>query len=276
MENRTALSELGLEEAFLEAELLLATSLGVSRTQLYTMLHDDFSAASSTRLAQLTRRRLNREPLAYILGYREFYGLKLKVNRSVLIPRPETELLVDEAIRVLKARFPRGGATIADVGIGSGAVAVALASCVTDSHTYGIEVSPRAFRIAEQNVKQQRLQDRITILLGDLLNPLPVKVDLIVANLPYIPTDRLVTLAPEITRYEPRQALDGGRDGLELVRRLLAQTPDYLSTGGVILLEMDPEQMGVATSYALQVHPAARCYRAKDLAGLDRILAIHA
>jgi len=102
----------------------------------------------------------------------------------------------------------------------------------------------------------------------------PVKVDLIVANLPYVPTDRIVTLAPEIACFEPRQAMDGGRDGLDLIRRLLAQTPDYLNAGGVILLEMDPEQMDVATSYALQVHPAASAYRVKDLGGLDRILAI--
>ena len=274
VENRTALSEHDLEEAPLEAELLVAASLGVSRAQLYAMLHDDFPAKSSARLARLTRRRLNREPLAYILGYREFYGLRLKVNHSVLIPRPETELLVDEAICVLKQRFPRQGATIADVGVGSGAIAVALASYVKDSHIYGIELSIGAFRIAEENVKRQRFQDRITILLGDLLNPVPVKVDLIVANLPYIPTDRIVTLAPEIACFEPRQAMDGGRDGLQLVRRLLAQTPDYLSAGGVILLEMDPEQMDVATSYALHAHPAASTYRVKDLGGLDRILAI--
>jgi release factor glutamine methyltransferase len=227
-----------------------------------------------------------REPLAYIVGQREFYGLRFKVGRGVLVPRPETEMLVGEAIGIAKrlsspSPLGRGGQgerlsplLIADVGTGSGAIAVSLAKNLPNAFLYATDTSLRTLAIAKSNATTHVVEERIAFLVGSLLSPLPEPVDIIAANLPYLPTSRIPALEPEVRCYEPRRALDGGRDGLDLVRRLLRQSPGYLKEGGAILLELDPEQMEAAEAFALGVHPQAKARRVKDLAGMERVLVI--
>ena len=274
LQTRRALEQGGVSEAPLEAELLVAMTLGISRSRLYASLPDEFQGSCRQPLKELIRRRLLREPIAYLLGKREFYGLELAVGPGVFVPRPETELLVEQAIYVVEARFPKGNAIIADVGTGSGAVAVSLAANLPDSYLYATDVSQTALATAQSNAEGHKVRQRIDFQLGDLLEPLTSPVDIVVANLPYISSDAIPTLEPEISRFEPREALDGGHDGLDLVRRLLHQAPKHLGPAATILLELDPDQMNAASSTALEVFPEARLRLFKDLAGLERVLAV--
>ncbi|MBI2172403.1 MAG: peptide chain release factor N(5)-glutamine methyltransferase [Chloroflexi bacterium] len=284
--SQEALVRAGVGEAFLEADLLVAEALGIHRTALYAAWEDPFPRNLQPRLQRLLHRRAAREPLAYILGQREFYGLGFKVGRSVLIPRPETETLVGEALQIAKRLSSpspkgRGGQgerlsplLIADVGTGSGAIAVSLAKNLPNAFLYATDTSLRTLAIAKSNAKTHAVEERLDFRVGSLLSPLPEPVDIIAANLPYLPTSRISALEPEVSRYEPRRALDGGPDGLGLVRRLLRQSPGYLKVGGAILLELDPEQMEAAEAFALGVYPQAKARRVKDLAGMERVLVI--
>ncbi|MBI4340200.1 MAG: peptide chain release factor N(5)-glutamine methyltransferase [Chloroflexi bacterium] len=278
---RSRLAQAGVPEAPLEADLVVAAALKTDRAHLYALLNEALPAIASRALEAMLRRRVQREPLAYIVGHREFYGLEFKVGRGVLIPRPETETLIEEAIRIVGGRRPhpnplpsRERIIIADVGTGCGASAVSLAVHVPGAYIYATDVSRRAIATAQANATAHGIQDRITFLHGNLLRPVPAKASLITANLPYLPISRLPTLQPEVSLYEPRKALDGGPDGLRLVRRLLRESPGCLEPSGAILVELDPEQMEAAESVALVVYPHATLRRVKDLAGLERVLVV--
>ncbi|MDP3062015.1 MAG: peptide chain release factor N(5)-glutamine methyltransferase, partial [Chloroflexota bacterium] len=221
----------------MEAELLLAHILHADRTRLYALSDTHVSLAEEQDLEGLLARRLLREPLAYILGVRWFYGLELAVRPGVLIPRPETELLVERAIALAGDRV----LSIADVGAGGGNIAVALAVYLPRARLFATDISPNALQVAAENVARHGVAEQVTLLHGDLLAPLSAPVDMIAANLPYVRRDALPSLQPEL-RYEPVEALDGGPDGLDLLRRLLAQAPDYLASGGWLLAELDPWQ----------------------------------
>ena len=274
LQTRRALVQGGVSEAPLEAELLVAMTLGMSRSHLYASLPDEFQGSCRRPLEDLIRRRLLREPMAYLLGKREFYGLEFAVGPGVFVPRPETELLVEQAISAVEARYPRTNVAIADVGTGSGAVAVSLAANLLDSYLYATDISQTALATAHTNAEAHKLQQSIDFRLGDLLEPLTSPVDIVVANLPYISSNAIPTLELEVSRFEPREALDGGHDGLDLVRRLLRQAPEHLSPEATILLELDPDQMEAASSTALEVFPEARLRLFKDLAGLERVLVV--
>jgi len=272
---RSALREAGVPEADLEGELLLAYALGTDRAGLWARLREPAPPGVEERLSPLLRRRCAREPLAYILGVREFFGLPVEVGPGVLVPRQETESLVEAVLTWARARSPGGrGLALADVGTGSGCIALALAVHLPGARLYATDASPTALAWARRNLRRHGLEERVGLLRGDLLAPLPEAVDAVVANLPYIPTGRLPSLPPEVRDHEPRQALDGGPDGLEAYRRLLAQAPGRLRPGGALFLEADPEGMDALEGLARQAFPGARVRRLRDLAGRERVLAV--
>jgi release factor glutamine methyltransferase len=227
------LADAGIETARADAEWLLAGLLGVGRATLALGLDAGLDADTARRYAAAVRRRAAREPLQWILGWEGFRGLRLRVTQDVLVPRPETETLVDWALAL--APTPR---LAVDVGTGSGCIACSLAAERPAVRVIAIDDAPAAAAVARANVDALGLGARVTVVVGDLLEALGAgRADLIVANLPYLPTAMLPTLAPEVARHEPAAALDGGGDGLHLIRRLIATARARLSTGGVVVLE---------------------------------------
>ena len=215
--------------------------------------------------------RLERgEPLAYVLGEWEFYGLKFFTDEAVLIPRPETELLVEEALRWLDAHPHRRRAL--DVGTGSACIAVALAANRPDLRLLACDISRPALSTASRNIHRHALEDRISLVQADLLTPTAARFDLICANLPYIPSQKLETL--RVLEWEPRLALDGGFDGLDAIRRLLAEAPSRVALGGLVLLEVEAGQGLAAIAAARQSFPSGEVSLLPDLAGNDRLLKI--
>lgn len=254
----------------LEAQVLLAHAL--NRPRAWVLAHPESQLpaellpALNERLEQLA----HGVPLPYLTGRQEFFGLELIVTPDVLIPRPETELLVEEALRWLRAHPTRRHA--ADVGTGSGCITAALTHSVSDLHVLAVERSRAALRVACQNFDQLGLRQQVTTVQGDLLSACGLPLDLVCANLPYIPTATLTGL--RVTRHEPRLALDGGADGLDLIRRLLADAPRWLAPGGLILLEIEAGQGGSAAAAARAALPEAEVCVITDLAGLDRLVRI--
>ena len=264
------LSQASIEEARLEAELLVAHVLGIDRTHLLADLRQLFPPKAAPSLASLVERRRLREPLAYLLGWREFYGLRFAVRPGVLIPRQETETLVEEALRLAVERYG-GTPRLADVGCGCGAIAVALAVNLPGAHIYAVDSSPIALRVATENIHSHAVQGWVSLLQGDLLDPVDEPVDLVVANLPYVRTGDFAGIQPEVLR-EPREALDGGPDGLEVIHRLLRQLAGKVALRGAVLLECDPRQAEHLKREA-QAHYAGSSVRVlQDLAGLDRVV----
>ena len=235
-----ALRGAGLGDAEIEAEALLRHVLGFDRAEFFASLSEPVPHGQADRAEGLAARRAGGEPLAYITGRREFYGLDFKVDPRVLIPRQETELLVDLALEACAGR-ERERVVIADVGTGSGAIAVALATRLTDAVVYATDVSVEALEAASANAERHGVAERVRLLHGDLLDPLPVRADVIVSNPPYIATSQLAEL-PRDVRREPSLALDGGTDGTEVIARLLMQAAQRLKAGGSLFMEMAPEQ----------------------------------
>jgi len=267
---QSRLREAGIDDAGLEAEVLLRHALDLDRAQLYARLHEGLDETHRADFQRLINRRVAHEPTAYIVGHKEFYGIDLEVTPDALVPRPETELLVDEALRVA----PDGPCAIADVGTGCGAIAVALATRLPHAVIYAIDDSERALALAARNVERFGLTSHIRLLRGDLLDPLPEAVDLIVANLPYVKTRDWEALPPEIREHEPRAALDSGPNGTEALERLLRVAPSYLRPKGRLLAEIAWDEGELLVEVARECFPRARVTIEKDLAGLDRILMI--
>ncbi len=271
----TVLENAGIEEPRLDAEILLAHALGITRAQLHAYLQHQLSSTELGRYRQFTERCARHEPVAYILGHKEFYGLDLFVDNRVLIPRPETELLVEKAIEISKRRLADGDQlVIADVGTGSGAIAISLAVHLPQALVYATDASREALEVAACNCRRHGVGDRVRLLQGHLLEPLPEPADLIAANLPYVSQAEWAQLPREISRYEPRESLDGGPDGLDHIRRLLAQAEGYLKPGGVVLLEIGATQGKAVAALAKRHFPAARVEIAQDYAGLDRVVMV--
>ena len=279
-ETHRTLESAGIPDARLEAEVMVMDVMRMPRQAIFAEQESQVSPQQEEQLAAIVTRRLTREPLAYILNYREFYGVNLLVNRDTLIPRPETETMVEHALFMALMGMESRELVIADVGTGTGAIAVNLAIHLPAARIYASDAYDATLDVAAYNVRMHNVADRVTLLKGDLLEPLPEPVDVIVANLPYLPTDRIPTLQPEI-QWEPVAALDGGADGLDHVRRLLSQATaahgsesSRLKPHGVILLEMDPEQIPDARSLASAAFPEAEITVEPDLAGLDRVLSV--
>lgn len=264
-----------IPDARLEAELLMMHCLSMERAELYARLGETLPTAANARLQALVDRRLLREPLAYIRGRAWFYGFELKVDPRVLIPRPETELLVEAALGFLRERSAEGReCTAADVGTGSGAIAIALALHLPQARVWATDVSPAALEVAGVNCARHGVQHRVELLRGDLLEPLPSPVDIVVANLPYVREGDLAHLAPEIRAFEPLAALAGGADGLDPVRRLLARSKGCLRPRGAVMLEIGLGQAEAAVAEARRHLPGAAVDLLRDSAGIERVLRI--
>ncbi len=262
------LADGGVTDARIEAEVLLRHALGVDRGGLYTALRQRLPAPDEGTANLLLGRRLAGEPLAYLVGHREFYGLDFIVEPGVLIPRQETELLVDTALELAAGRDEEE-VRIADVGTGSGAIAVAIATQLPRARVYATDVSEAALRVAAANVRRHGVSDTVSLCSGDLLAALPEAVDVIVSNPPYISTAQMGVLAAEVRR-EPVRALHGGEDGLSLTRRLLEEAPGRLRRGGSLVVEIDADQLyDVRWATAIAMPGATVSFR-RDLMALPR------
>ncbi len=254
----------GVDAPRLTAELLLASALGCDRVRLYLDFDKPLGEPELARYRALVKRRAEGEPTAYLVGAREFFGRRFQVDARVLVPRPETELLVEAAL----AALPEGGAAL-DLGAGSGAVAVSLALGRPGARVTAVDLSAEALEVARANAAA--LGAAVELLAGDLFAPLPAgaRFDVIASNPPYVPTGELAGLQREVRR-EPRLALDGGPDGLAVLRRIVAEAPRWLSPGGALLLEMHESHLEALPALCLAAGFAAAEAR-RDLAGLPRL-----
>ena len=253
-----------IPDAALESELLLRHLLGISRVQLYLDLDDPLAREQEEAYRRLVEHRTAGQPSAYITGRREFYGLEFTVDSRVLIPRPESELLVEEAIRLARNY---DNPIIADIGTGSGAIAICLAVALPQAVIYASDISTAALEVAAANCRRHGVAGRVQLLTGDLLTPLPQPVDIIVANLPYVGRTEAVT-----NRFEPSLALDGGPGGTEEIERLCRQAAGKLRPGGVLLLEIGQGQQQKIAGLVKRLLPGSVVEVAPDLAGIPRVV----
>ena len=274
------LAESGSDTPQLDALVLLGFVLGVNKAWLYAHPTRELTESEIGHYEDLVRRRMRHEPVAYLIGFKPFYGLDIVVDRNVLIPRPETELLVDRVLDYLGSLEGAGRhLSVADVGTGSGAIAVALAANLPELTVYAVDLSNEALAVAVQNVERHGLGGQVQLLSGQLLDPLSTQVDVIVANLPYIATADLDTLPRQVRDYEPVLALDGGADGLAVIADLLAtlalpQGGSKLRPGGRVYLEIGAGQGGAARALVQDLLPDAEVAIAQDYAELDRLLIV--
>jgi release factor glutamine methyltransferase len=267
------LTRAGIESARLDAELLMAAAAGVSRATLIAA-GGEIDAVALERFEPMVARRAAREPLAYIVGHREFFSLEFAVRPGVLIPRPETETVVEAALDFLRGRM---AATVLDIGTGSGAIAIALAVSVPRVWVVTVDISKVSLEIAEENARHHRCADRIAFVRGDCFAALEDGVppfapfDLIVSNPPYIAETEFSALAPEVRDFEPRAALEGGRDGMDFYRKIAAGLRRWLAPAGEVILEVGAGQAEAVEA----IMCAAGCVvssRRRDLAGIDRVV----
>jgi release factor glutamine methyltransferase len=252
--------------------------LGITPAQLYSNPEYVLNPNEYKNLISLLDRRRNHEPTSYLTGQREFYGIKLTVNSNVLIPRPETELLVEQSIETIKQnpRYLNGETvSIADIGTGSGAISIGIASNIANIKIYAVDISQKALNIARLNINKHGLDDKIITLHGNLLDSLPEPVDLIVANLPYIKESDIDGLIPEIKYFEPYIALNGGHDGIDRIRELLFNSSYYLNDDGCILLEIGQGQHPVIKEFLYLYFDKVNYILTDDFSGIPRILKVY-
>ncbi len=245
----------GVDNPRLNAEVLLAHLLGCRRLDLYLRFDQPLREDELDGYRELVRRRALREPLQYIRGLQEFWSLDFEVGPGVLIPRPETEILLQEALRLMKeGRVPgEGTPRVLDLGTGTGVLAVCTSLEMTGARVWASDSSQAALNTARKNARRHNVAERIRFVRGDLLAPFRQAsrgFDLILSNPPYVGSEEFGDLEPEVRDHEPRQALDGGPGGMEIIRRILADAPSHLSSGGRLLVEMDPRQMDEALKTA--------------------------
>jgi len=256
-----------LDSPRLDAELLLASALKCTRLDLYTGMDRPLEPSELAAYRKAIARRRQREPVAHIVGEKEFWSLAFEVTPDVLVPRPDTETLVDAALHA------GPGARLHDLCTGSGCAAIAIASERPELVVDAVDVSPAAVAVARRNAARHGLESRVTVHGGDLYAPLPegARYSMIVSNPPYVPDAEIDGLAAEVRR-EPRLALAGGADGLDVVRRILAGAPRFLAPGGAVLLEIDPRQ-AAAVSQKIGSEALGVCGEVvRDLAGQERVV----
>lgn len=267
---RELLEMSGLNDADREAEFIVSHCLGIDRLHLYKE-DPDIPERILLQIYEYLRRRAAREPLQYILGYAEFHGLKIKAGPGVLIPRPETELMVEKAVKIIKSKQSK--LKILDLCTGSGCIALALAGEFPDAEVYATDNSEAAIRYAEENVDRNRIKN-VTFLKGNLFDPLKNldnKFDVIISNPPYIRRADMINLQPEIKDWEPVEALNGGEDGLDYYRIIIPESKNYLKEHGYLVLEIgigqSDEVKWMAEEAGFQDIIAIR-----DYSGIERIL----
>jgi release factor glutamine methyltransferase len=260
----------------LNAERLLSALLDLARIELYTNFERPLVESELRQFREGLKRRAAREPLDYVIGWTEFYGLRLEADRRALIPRPETEQLVESTLEILQRnKVTPPGPQIIEIGTGSGAVSIALAAQLTDARILATDISADSLQLAARNTELNRLGERITFLEGDLFQPidhsLSGKVDLIISNPPYVAESEFQTLPPEIREYEPRNALVGGADGLEVIEKLVQQAPSFLAEGALLALEIGHDQADRIRDLANENGAYRSMEIRKDYAGHDRM-----
>ena len=268
------LSDNGVSNARLDAEVLLSHILNRNRAWLITHIHDALDAGSHALFDDAIVRRAKREPLQHIIGKQEFWGLDFLVTPDVLIPRPETELVVESAI---KAGRNMTAPVIIDLCTGTGCIAISLATELTAARFFAVDISEKALAIARENARRHGVSERVRFLEGDLFGPLEEldirgRVDMIVSNPPYVRSGELNTLQAEVRDYEPGTALFAGPEGTEIHQRIISAAPEYLRRHGTLIMEMG---MGQAEALA-RLFKATEAYSSvgilKDLAGIDRVI----
>jgi release factor glutamine methyltransferase len=268
------LAQHGSTSPRLDAELLLADTLELTRMDLYLQFERPLTAAEVDRYREACRRRAGGEPVAYIRGRREFMALDLLVTPAVMIPRPETEILVEAALRLLADIAPEqrteAGPRVLDVGTGSGAIALAVAARRIDCRVLATDISADALEVARSNVQRHEMQDRVELRQADLVDGVEEEFNLVLANLPYIDPEWPDAVTAEVAASEPGLALYGGRDGLDLFRRLLPELP-RLAPRGRALLEFDPRQSSGLKSMAEAIGTIEVLL---DLSGRERVMVI--
>lgn len=261
-----------IEWPHLEAEILLAHALNLKRIELYVKHEKIVTKDELASFKQLIKRRSKREPIAYITGYQPFMSLDFNVNPSVLIPRPETEELVQIALKLVENKL------VADIGTGSGCIAISLAKYLPNVKVIGIDSSPEAIKIAQKNAEFHKVADRCQFIVGNMFEPfnvvaklaLPNKIDIIVSNPPYIPSAVIDTLETDVKDWEPRRALDGGEDGLDYIKQLIQNAPNHLKADGMLIMEFGIDQEESVKKLAEKNFKAVEIK--KDAADKPRIL----
>ena len=271
-----ALQRCGIDSARLDAEVLLAHCLRWERTALYRQPVYALTATERAGFEALVARRSAQEPIAYLTGEREFWSLPLSVRPGVLIPRPETEWIVELALRYAP-RFlqQRRRCRVLDVGTGSGNIAIAVAASLEATDVMAIDISPAALAVARSNARACGVGDRVRYIQGDLLTPLNprgARFDLLLSNPPYIAAEELPSLPATVRCYEPREALDGGPDGLLCYRRLFSEGPQYLCDDGVAIVEVGHRQAGDVSRLVVQSAQWELLEVVKDYSGIERVV----
>lgn len=261
----------GISDAFLNAELLIAHTLGIGRKDLYIRIEEELNPEKIERYNLLLQKRINFEPLQYITGYAEFYGRRFIVTKDVLIPRPETELIIDEVKKYYNGseKF-----SLLDIGTGSGNIAITVQKEIPSAKVFATDISYSAISIAQLNSRMCGLKNDFFLLCSDLFSAFKPhsEFDFIVANPPYIPTERIKSLQPEIRTYEPEEAIDGGLDGLVKIRKIILSAWHYLKKNGKLIMEIDATQGESVLSLAEETNMYRYPELKKDLAGFDRFL----
>jgi len=266
------LEEAGNPTARLDAQVILAHVLGVGRSWLFAHYEYVLEPGQSERYTDLIARRIAHEPVAYLVGRKEFYGIELQVDHRVLIPRPETEMLVDTVLDLAATQAP-APLKIADVGTGSGAIALAVAANAPNAQVFALDLSVDALNVARTNIARLDTRRQITTLHSNLLSALPECVDVIVANLPYVNSADYGTLDPDVRAYEPQLALESGPQGLDAITNLLQQVAHYLRAGGTVILEIGYDQGSPVVELVNRLLPQARHLElTQDYQGHDRMV----
>lgn len=264
------LAKAGIASPRLEAELLLSRGTGWPRPVVLIHTEKPVPDEALSKFRELVARRCRREPLQQIVGETEFFGLRMLVDRHVMAPRPETEVLVEQVIK----RWKPGFRTILDIGTGSGCIAVALAMNLPDCSVEAVDISDKALETAGRNVELHDLSGRIELIRADLFPENGKTYDVIVSNPPYIPSGEIDSLMPEVSRYEPRLALDGGGDGYHYYRKIAETAPARLNTPGLLALEVGEGQAEAVMAMMSKAFGLAAVTKAKDLCGAERVIMV--
>jgi len=263
----SALRQKYIESQELESEILLSYVFNCDRARLFIRNSEQVTETLERKFKRAVRQRQTRKPWQYITGETEFYGLKIKVNQNALIPRPETELLVEAVIKRWKPEWSK----VLDIGAGSGAISIALAGNISNARIWASEISPGARALAKRNVASHGLSRRVKIVKADIFPDLIQRYDCIVSNPPYIQTGQLKSLQPEVSLYEPWQALDGGRDGLKFYRLISKKLKNFLNPGGLLAMEIGQGQ-GAKVREMLKIsNPGLKIEMIKDYSNIQRI-----
>lgn len=262
----------GSDTPRLDAEILLAHARGCPRIALYTQFDEPLSEPVRAKMRELVQRRAQSEPVAYLVGHREFFSLDFLVTRDVLIPRPDTETLVMAALDAAKSRT---SVNVLDLCTGSGCVAIAVAKNCPAARVLATDVSPAAIAVAKENAARHKVDDRVDFAEGDLFAAVPADAcfDIITANAPYVTTAELESLAKDVRKYEPRAALDGGPEGLDVIRRIVDEAPRRLAPGGWLFLEISSTQGDRVQQLLAETGRFEEIGVKKDLSGCSRVAA---